>query len=529
MHPTASLENVCRRGERILERAEPLFLILLSVLFFGLTGAAAAKRLFWYDELFTLELAKLPGAVSIWDELAVGRDTQPPLIYWVTHAMMRLGGDEPWILRVPGMVGFWVMLVAMYLFLRRWCPPLFALAAVLIPIATSAYTNHALEARPYGMLLGLAGLALLCWQSAARSQRRLWSLFGLALSLAGALLTHYYGVLLWIPLVLGECVRVAERRRIDLPMVLALGLPTLTLVVLWPLISSIRGFSGGFAGRPTWDRVVDFYQVLLDLRFLPVLAILGFLVIWPRLLRSENAAPPNTEGPAAPPLSELTAVVALALLPLFAVALARTVTNAYHHRYAVPAIVGVTILLVFAVYRHARGSAVVGCWLLLVTTGWVAVREHRFFDELDRKSAAQASLLARLQERSADNLPIAVLNATDFLPLVHYAPPELAQRLVYVHSQELSMRILGYSTNEMALERLQLISRLRMAQYADFVRSQRRFYLFGYSKSWLLPALLADGADVRVELPELYLAEIPAAAANDFRAEAAPADRDAAP
>ena len=85
------------------------------------------------------------------------------------------------------MLGFWVMSLALYMFLRRYLSVVTALTGALFPAVTTAFA-YSYEARPYALVLGFAGLALVCWQRAVDSHRRPAWLVGFAASLGLALL-----------------------------------------------------------------------------------------------------------------------------------------------------------------------------------------------------------------------------------------------------------------------------------------------------------------------------------------------------
>src|ERR1700759_3237648 len=54
---------------------------LLAVFYFVTSIQIAAHRLFWFDELFTLYIARLPHVSTIWTALGNGVDALPPAYY----------------------------------------------------------------------------------------------------------------------------------------------------------------------------------------------------------------------------------------------------------------------------------------------------------------------------------------------------------------------------------------------------------------------------------------------------------------
>jgi hypothetical protein len=502
LQPTAALN---RLGEWCAEQARTrkvLILFIFTVCYLLLTCALASHKLLWYDELFTYYLARLPALGDIWSELARGTDLLPPLNHVLTRASIQVLGDTPLAVRLPAIVGFWVMCLCVYRFALRWCPPLYALLALLLPLTTTAFRVYAVEARPYGLLLGFTGLALVCWQDAARGRGRPWSLVGLAASLAAAVSAHYYAVLLLVPLGLGELARLARRRRADFPLWAALLAGLVPLVFFLPLIRSAQEYRAGFQGGTAyWEATWMFYHSVLEANQLPLLVVLTAAVFLPGVLRSRSAK--SETGELTQPVYELVAVAALVLLPVFAVLLGKTVTNAYYNRYAISAVVGIALILTLAAARAGRGSPALACVVLAVVIAWIGVQASQTWKKLDGQRFTHDNACEHLRMHNPDGLPIAVTSPIHYLMLAHYAPPDLAERLVYVASPELSSKYHGTTDTELALAKVQAISSLKVVDYDTFTSTNRRFLLYE-AEYWLLQALLADGADVRMETAKLY-------------------------
>src|SRR5262249_19357370 len=288
-------------------------------------------------------------------------------VYLLTRAA-RAFGDGPVATRMPAIIGFWVMLLCLYRFVGRRCGPLYGWAALLLPLATWAYP-YAYEARPYCVGIGLVGVALVCWQSATEGDRRPLALAGLALSLTAALCSHYYAVLLFAPLFFGEFVRTRARRRFDPWTVLALVIALLPLVVLVPLSAQGRQFASTHHEQPRWPLLHDFYVDLLGRSVLPLLALLVVTALYLRTGPTRRTAG-GDEVEGQPPLYEIAVVVGLMLLPLLGTAIAKLGGGAFGHRYALSAVAGVTILLVYVAHRLTRGSLVLGATAVVVLFGW---------------------------------------------------------------------------------------------------------------------------------------------------------------
>jgi hypothetical protein len=62
-------------------------------MYFLLTCYRASRKLFWFDELFTLYISRLPDMATLWSALKQGVDHNPPLFYAVTRFSGSLFGE----------------------------------------------------------------------------------------------------------------------------------------------------------------------------------------------------------------------------------------------------------------------------------------------------------------------------------------------------------------------------------------------------------------------------------------------------
>jgi hypothetical protein len=251
------------RALETLERRPGLVAGGLTAFYLALAVVLAARRLLWNDEFYTFHIARLPGLAAIWDALTTGAEQLPPLVYVATRWSQAILGTSELATRLPAVLGFGVMTLCLFRVVAWRASPLFAALAMLFPLASGAFP-YAYEARPYGLVLGCAGLALLAWQAATEHARRPLALIGLGGSLAAATSLHYYAVLLVGPLALGELVRSARRRRVDYPVWVAFVAAVVPLAAFLPLIRSARRYAGGSWAPADWATVGGVYAFLLD-------------------------------------------------------------------------------------------------------------------------------------------------------------------------------------------------------------------------------------------------------------------------
>jgi Dolichyl-phosphate-mannose-protein mannosyltransferase len=481
-----------------LEKRKLWLLCCLSILYLMVTIPIASRKLMWNDEFYTYYIAVLPHISNIWSVLLSGVDLNPPFVYLTTHASFALLGVNHISLRLPEVLGFWVMSLCLFQFVSKRSSALYGSVAMLFPLVSDAY-YYATEARPYALLLGFSGLSLLCWQAAVGGHARTRSLIGLATSLAAAVSSHYYAVLLFVPLAIGEGVRSRSLRRLDLPIWLALGSAMAPLVLYLPLIKQARTYAATFWAQPSWGAIPSFYSQLLAPAILPLVAVLMLSALYatpappPPRRRMQVSRPPL-------PLYELAAAFGFMAIPVAAVLLAKLATGTFTDRYALPAVLGFSILLAVAAAGLPAGRALIGGALVLLLCGGFIEREIRAYRSALTTSMAQAHIYEFLQSEREYNLPIVVSDPHIFMPLAYYAPPELAVRLVYLADPGLSLRYLGHDTADRGMLDLKPWCPLKIERYGPFVASQRRFLVYGDlgRLNWLLNELIA--AEMRIEL-----------------------------
>ncbi len=217
----------------------------------ALTLLAAVLRLstlglqsFWYDEAFTVVRDLHPGLVSTLHSV-VHTENNPPLWYLIAWADSRVLGTGAVALRLPSaLCGIALVPVAWgigsELAGRRTATLLAALVAV-----NPLYVWYSQEARPYGLFVFTAGLAILCFLRFDRVPTR--GRMGLfVLTAALALLSHYFAVFLIAGMILWLLRAPGERRRLAFG---AAGALVLAGLALLPLVIAQGGHGTQWIGR----------------------------------------------------------------------------------------------------------------------------------------------------------------------------------------------------------------------------------------------------------------------------------------
>lgn len=359
----------------------------------------------------------------------------------------------------------------------------------------------AYEARGYPLVLGFSGLALLGWQRAREHRLRPWALCLLSLGLMGAVGCHYYAVLLVIPLGLAELCRTIETRRIDPLAWPAIGTALLPLVVCLPLLQQAANFSPHFWAQPTPRFLLVYFNFLVGWSgvtpLVLCLVVFGALAVgWPR-----GAAAAEQTDFKRVPASELILAGGLLSVPAIVLLVALLWTNAFHFRYAIITVPGAALLAgftaarVFALFRPLRGAvlAVLLVWFLLLANYQLNVQRLR---ERNLREVA-----AWLGDMTPADLPIVLGDSELWYQLRYYAPPKLAERCQYLADPDRSVHLLGHDTVDRCGLALRPWFPCDMQPYAPFLQQYPQFVIFtGLNDewNWLLPALVEDGAQVRM-------------------------------
>ena len=332
--PSASDRRFSRLKESVGERLGLLIGACVSLILF-LRFAAYGTRRLWYDEVSTAIVALQPSWIDVWKAFAAGVDAQPPLFSYITRISWLLLGRNELALRIPEILGIILFSWCMFFFVRRRLGTVFGLSAMILPLLTDL-VFYAGEARPYGMLLGACGLALLAWRNAIENPQRRLALPLFAASLTLIVSLHAYAIIAVLMFVLTEAARYVWTRK-SKPAVMGLFSTSLAAAVDL-LVSHAVGKNGrGVLGRSewaTWHTVPWFYEYYFHDRIL-LLILLGLLTIGLLLLRAEEK-PRTTRMP----WFETFLAGTLAVAPVFSVAVAVFVTRYYRPRYSIFAIAG---------------------------------------------------------------------------------------------------------------------------------------------------------------------------------------------
>jgi hypothetical protein len=478
---------------------------LFTVAYFAATCALAALRPLGFDELTTHNIARLPTAGAVWRAWFESGDGMPPVIHLATHLIGSALGFSHVTARLPAMLGFWLMCLSIFIFLRRRVCPMLALMGMVLPVTVPLAYSCAYEARGYGLVLGFAGGALVCWDLARDTRWRRVALLGLPLFLAVATAAHLYAALVTVPLALGEVARGQERRRVDWPVWIGLAAVGLLFAPVNPVISHIRRLPElarfSFVRGPTLPELMELWPQFLSLS----VTYFGLLVLV-CLARDQTpmaaaASPPTAwDGPLS--RGDRAVVIGLMALPAMAWLFAHLVTGVFLFRYVISAVIGFSLALPLlcrgTVARRPEFALLLAGWIVVAAVGTALGAAYTLRATLTPVQIAagrECFRLLNLWERlPGDGSPIVVTDFYLFHQIHHYAPVPLKNRLVFLVDRDSGGLIEPYAP---------FYARVfgeRVERYEEFLRANPSFYLYDCGSPNRLPLvarLVGEGASLR--------------------------------
>ncbi len=482
-------------------RRDAAIIIALIVLTASMSIVRDLFRILDHDEFLSFHTDSQKTALDVVRvQLSTPISLDPLGYHLLAHSAMSVLGRNALAERLPSILGFITMVPCLYLFLRRIVPRQVAVVGALFPLATPAF-GLSLTGRPYGLLLGLAALALLCWQSLARSmEKRPINLGMLAIALAMAVNAHYFGILVLLPLTAAELARIAQRRRIDRGVLCAIAFGYLSVAAILPFRKAILVYQTHYwTTNPVLLRSIPHYYVvlLLDRGGIQThrIATLALIVLLPlavwtiavRLVRTRVMLP-----------GELVALIVLALIPATGTALGVFVTHTFQPRYVVEGVLGVGLLMVLAAQTWLRPPPWAYVAQAVLLTYIVVFSVYQGHENYTGKKMEEAALVpspvvaARLA--SDPDAPIYVQNSDIFYRSSYYLRnDDIRRRLRLLYGFDQEVRLNHMDTFSITAGFISRISSLRVAPFASFCNGQPHLLLTaGSSWEWIRQELKAD-------------------------------------
>ncbi|MFQ3582527.1 glycosyltransferase family 39 protein [Chloracidobacterium validum] len=457
-----------------ITRTDWLTVVLFTALYILYVGHEAVTRAFWIDELFTYYVVTMPTWAGTWDLLRNGPDQNPPLFYALTRLVVGVFGESEWAFRLPAVVGYWLLCLSLYTLGRRiGQTSTTGLIALVTPLVTGT-GYYASEARPYGLMLGCLGVGLVSYAFIDPAEPPTWqrrAVLGLGSTLALAMAFHYLVLLPIGCLWLVEGYRTWRTRQVRWRVWGALAAPLAVLAYNWPLLTE-QSKLPYWKMSLRWSELSEFYWWMVSpLTGLAFLTLVAVVAVIDRLGRRSRHHPSQEEAqPSAKLPSEwlwLGFVLLIGLPVGWMVLMKVTGRTMFTPRYLLPAVVGLTLLVMYVVGQltahHARWVAR-GIWTILAAVAlWTGLQPWQLV--LPRTEA-----VSNLPD---PNQPVLV-DCVMYLQLKHYFGDQLP-RVVHVFG------VLTYPQPEDPSRGLRaILGNPRAPRFEDpnaFFEANERFYI----------------------------------------------------
>jgi hypothetical protein len=482
---------------RFLEDHKVLSFSIFSLFYFGGACGKASSKAFWYDELFSWYVAQLPSLSAILNAINEGAENHPPLHYFLIHTSHWIFGTGELATRFPFIIGYWLALFFLFLFITKRCGSLIAYISILFLCLSASYP-YAFEARPYALVLACCGASLFCWQLVIEGRYRRVALLGLSLSLGMALCSHYYAIFLFVPLIIGEGYRSIRSKKVDWPIWISMAAGAIVLIPLVPMMLKVGRYSESFWAKPTrgtFQNSIDwFFRDPVLVWYFGIGCLIG-------VLKDGYSLTSNKRTPLAGrnvPCHDWVAAMTLMLFPVIGFVFAKFVTQAFTPRYFLPTAIGIALGLAFLYQRLLQDrlfiTAILLGSLLSVFICQQTVDARGLGSKKPKLSKVQS--ITQALDIPGDT-PVVISTGTEFLQYMKYAPESLKSRLCYLIDPNTD-GLLSSDTVDRSMGELKKRFPMCVEDYRSFLSSHHHFYVYG-PINLLLFHLLEDGVQIKVK------------------------------
>jgi 4-amino-4-deoxy-L-arabinose transferase-like glycosyltransferase len=469
-----------------------LFLWVLTVLFAAWAYLESKQKPLWFDELLGLYASTQPHLRDVLSALAGGVDVNPPIYHYITRLSVELFGISAMAARIPAFLAMLVFLACIYVFLSRRLKPGFGGLAVAL-IICMPLRSYAWEARPYTLVLGLTGVAMVAWQHyrLRMAQRSRWialPIFALACGLLTG--THYYAAL--IPLIFAgtEIVVGYKQRRLEWPLLFASLIPLgAALFLLRGTILSQKGVIAHYHSGGTYTSFVVGYDIFA----IPAWCIAMFVLVlafefWIERRDYRAVAEEPNRGLTEP---EVLLAVMLSLLPVFG-AVATLVLHAYIPRYFLAASAGLTVLVCDILYRSRHVCSNASLLLSACAAFFIFYNVHTV-----AKHPSELPAVASLGALDGITEPVVFEDAKDYLQAV-YLNPQISKKIFYVAEPSLAYRVIGSDSDDRIMQAVAAREAVQVVTLDALAGSGRDVVIVPGRFGWLEACVMDMGIDMSV-------------------------------
>ena len=456
--------------------------------------AAAAKPL-WYDELYTVTIARQPSWKASWHALGAIKDGNPPGFYFLERLFGFLPLNEQIAYHLVSIAGFCFILVCIFLFIRKSQGSVRALICTSIFLLTPLLRPYAVEARAYCLVAASLAFALICYQ---RAPRTMWML-AMGAVFAAAESMHYLAFFGFAPFAVAEFSESFRAHKIRWSVWLALSAGFLPIMAFWRLSSEIRRYYGSHIWSPaSLLATANMYSLLFKASAPVALAVVFALVIVAsqRLLslRNEKVQPDFSTD-----VSEAWIAITFLCVPIIAFVFSKLLHGVYTERYVLATVLGIPLSVAFVLRLIPRKGVMLAGVLVLAAVGlqegffWrTAIRDVRAFVPPNRPVERMLNRVGYL------DLRVVISDGEDYFQIAHYSPQP--KRFISLIDPPEAVIYAGSDIVDLQLAALRCCVPLRIYTLREFRAQYQRFLLYsgGGAFDWWPARLVNDGASLQL-------------------------------
>jgi uncharacterized membrane protein len=317
---------------------------LLAAIYLLTSVLIASHRLFWYDEILTVTISRLPDLATIWKALTHASDGQPPTYYVLVRMFLQLPVSPEVGARLPSALAMVAGMLITFDCARRLSDGVYGLIAFSV-LSSSTLSYYGYEARPYALYFMFASLALWLWVHTSDASKLSSILFGVVIFLAVA--AHYYAVLCLVPYAAWEVCNWRTRRAASGKLIAGCLGVLCAAAIFSRDILALGQATRGFWGRPVFHSLAGILNDFFPYGLFPLAAIMTWVaLVGPR---EKGAVSSRMQ-----PYEQLGWL--FSLIPLAGFMLAKLGTGAFYYRYYIAILPGIAVAFSCLLWRQFRGA-----------------------------------------------------------------------------------------------------------------------------------------------------------------------------
>jgi hypothetical protein len=309
-------------------------------------------------------------------------------------------------------------------------------------------------------------------------------------------------VLLLFVFATAEAFRIIARRRMDVPIAVAVVCPVLSVCTYLPIFRALRSsVIDTDIFRPGLAALYDAYVTMFQPALIPVL-VAAFVLLVFLAAKTRPLSTTNNDFPLK--AHEVVLSVMLSALPLIVAATAAIATGVFMGRYGLSAVIGFSMLFSSSASWAARRNRALGVVLFaLFLVCYGAQWSTRVREAMYGRTSYGLNALRPLKLSSLPaELPLVISSGLLFLEADHYEDAAVAQRLQFLTDRASALAYIGWDGFDAGYESVKKWFPVRgsIVSYREFLKSHKRFLVvasYRHRLEWLPHKLADDGVHLR--------------------------------